>query len=447
MCGKLIKNKSGEKMHMDKKRAAGNFLRDNGMVCETPAETLCERFREEMARGLRREPSTLMMLPSYLVLGDGLPADGRAAALDMGGTNLRSALVTVERGKARVELDVTDRTPGSVAPVTRAEMLEALSRRLDALPAGVPLGFCFSFPAEITPELDGRVLLFDKEVRVTGGVGMLLGHELSRYMADTGRTPPAACAVVNDTAAALLSGFLTENPAEYDGIVGFILGTGLNICYPEQTERIAGISAPAGRRMIVNLEAGGCGIFPRGEFDLALDAASEETGRNPLEKMTSGAYLGRLMALTLEGAARAGLLSPDCAAAVQSLGELHLRDAGALLDGQNDGLLRRLRAGAEDAEAIETILGGLTARAAGYIAAALTAVVVTGDMGRSPERPAAIMTEGSTILRFARYNRELQRELRALCTGVYGRYWRLASGPDANLKGAAAAVLMQQACN
>lgn len=63
--------------------------------------------REEMARGLRREPSTLMMLPSYLILGDGLPADGRAAALDMGGTNLRSALVTVERGKARVELDVT----------------------------------------------------------------------------------------------------------------------------------------------------------------------------------------------------------------------------------------------------------------------------------------------------------------------------------------------------
>lgn len=95
---------------MDMKRAAEDFLRDNGMVCGVPAETLCERFREEMARGLRREPSTLMMLPSHLILGDGLPADGRAAALDMGGTNLRSALVTVERGKAQVELDVTGPT-------------------------------------------------------------------------------------------------------------------------------------------------------------------------------------------------------------------------------------------------------------------------------------------------------------------------------------------------
>lgn len=432
---------------MDMKRAAEDFLRDNGMVCGVPAETLCERFREEMARGLRREPSTLMMLPSYLILGDGLPADGRAAALDMGGTNLRSALVTVERGKARVELDVTGPTPGSVMPVTRAELLEALSRRLDVLPAGVPLGFCFSFPAEITPELDGRVLLFDKEVRVTGGAGILLGQELFRHMADTGRTPPGACAVVNDTAATLLSGCLTEDPAEYDGIVGFILGTGLNICYPERTERIAGITVPAGRRMIVNLEAGGCGVFPRGEFDLALDAASEEPGRNPLEKMTSGAYLGRLMGLTLQGAARAGLLSPDCADVVRSLSGLHLRDAGALLDGQDDGLLRRLRAGAEDAEVIEAVLGGLTARAAGYIAAALTAVMVTGDMGRSPERPAAIMTEGSTILKFARYNRDLRRELGALCGGVYSRYWRIAHGPDANLKGAAAAVLMQQMCN
>ena len=432
---------------MDMKRAAEDFLRDNGMVCEVPAETLCERFREEMARGLRREPSTLMMLPSHLIMGDGLPADGRAAALDIGGTNLRSALVTVERGKARVELDVTGPTPGSVTPVTRAELLEALSQRLDALPAGVPLGFCFSFPAEITPELDGRVLLFDKEVRVTGGARMLLGQELSRHMADTDRTPPAACAVVNDTAATLLSGCLTEDPAAHDGIVGFILGTGLNICYPEQTERIAGVSAPAGRRMIVNLEAGGCGIFPRGEFDLALDAASEEPGRNPLEKMTSGAYLGRLMELTLQGAARAGLLSPDCADAVRSLSGLHLRDAGALLDGQDDGLLRRLRAGAEDAEVIEIILGGLTARAAGYIAAALTAVMAEGDMGRSPEQPAAIMTEGSTILRFVRYNRELQRKMKALCAGVYGRYWRFTSGADANLRGAAAAVLMQQPYN
>ena len=73
--------------------------------------------------------------------------------------------------------------------------------------------------------------------------------------------------------------------------------------------------------------------------------------------------------------------------------------------------------------------------------------MVTGDMGRSPERPAAIMTEGSTILKFARYNRDLRRELGALCGGVYSRYWRIAHGPDANLKGAAAAVLMQQMCN
>lgn len=42
------------------------------------------------------------------------------------------------------------------------------------------MGLCFSFPAEITPDLDGKVLYFDKEVRVEGGSGIHLYRDLAR---------------------------------------------------------------------------------------------------------------------------------------------------------------------------------------------------------------------------------------------------------------------------
>ena len=196
--------------------------------------------------------------------------------------------------------------------------------------------------------------------------------------------------------------------------------------------------------MVVNLEAGSYDRFPQGDFDRALDAVSREPGRHPLEKMTSGAYLGTLMELTLKGAAKEGLFTPPCTRSVLALDGLSLSQVSAWLDGLDGGaLLQRLCAQDEDKAALKAILAGLAERAAERLAVMLTAVVLQGDMGRTAQRPAAIIAEGSTFHKFRLYRAYIERAMSDLCTGRFGRHWRFLQVEDANLYGAAAAALLK----
>ena len=430
---------------MDVTRQARQFLSQHSMAPgQLDLAAACEEYRVEMARGLQGKESSLLMLPAYVSLGHPLPTQGQVAALDMGGTNLRMALAQWAQGGLNISGLQLLPTPGSRGTVTREGFLDIIAQGLGRYPAGCRVGFCFSFPAEITPDLDGKVLYFDKEVRVEGGAGMHLCRELAAHMQARGMAAPEAGAVVNDTVATLLGGYLAEDRDAYDGFVGFILGTGLNCCYCEQGGRITRLAPGQRKDMVINMEAGSYTGFPQGDFDRALDAASRDPGRHPFEKMTSGAYLGPLMELTLKGAAKDGLLTPPCAKAVLELDGLALSQVSAWLDGgDRDTLPGLLCAQEEDQAVLEAILTGLVERAAERVAIALTAVIVQGDMGRDPQRPAAIIAEGSTFHKFRLYRSCIEQAMASLCTGRFGRHWRFIQVEDANLSGAAAAALLK----
>lgn len=430
---------------MDETRQARDFLIRHSMAPgQLDLAVACGDYQAEMDLGLQGEGSSLLMLPAYVSLGHTLPPRGQVAALDMGGTNLRMALAQWTEGQLHISDLQRLPTPGSRGKVTREEFLDVLAQGLAQYPAGCRVGFCFSFPAEITPDLDGRVLYFDKEVRVEGSAGMLLYQDLAAHMAARDMTAPEAGAVVNDTVATLLGGYLTADRAAYDGFVGFILGTGLNCCYSERGGHIAKLAPESRKDMVVNMEAGGYRRFPQGDFDRALDAASHDPGRHTFEKMTSGAYLGLLMILTLQGAAKEGLFTPACAKAVLNLDSLPLSHMSAWLDGgDKEALPQLLCAREEDLAVLKAILTGLVARAAERVAIALTAVILQGDMGRSAQRPAAIVAEGSTFHKFRLYRRCIEEAMASLCTGHFERHWRFLQAEDANLYGAAAAALLK----
>ena len=218
--------------------------------------------------------------------------------------------------------------------------------------------------------------------RRTGEGEFLSYRDLAAYMNNKGLTPPETGAVVNDTVATLLGGYLAVDRSAYDGFVGFILGTGLNCCYSERGERIAKRKLSAWDNMVINLEAGSYDRFPQGDFDRALDAVSREPGRHPLEKMTSGAYLGTLMELTLKGAAKEGLFTPPCTRSVLALDGLSLSQVSAWLDGLDGGALpqRRSRQAVlhqeEADETVETLRTGK--RRKNHVAAESAAVLLHG---------------------------------------------------------------------
>ena len=53
------------------------------------------------------------------------------------------------------------------------------------------IGFCFSYAAEMTPDKDGKLLYFTKEIKARGVVGELIGANL-RKRTGRGRGPAAA---------------------------------------------------------------------------------------------------------------------------------------------------------------------------------------------------------------------------------------------------------------
>ena len=124
------------------------------------------------------------------------------------------------------------------------------------------IGFCFSYAAEIMPDKDGKLLYFTKEIRARGVVGEPIGRNLAAAIGAAGGKQPARTILLNDTVATLLAGRNALPGRRFDGFVGVVCGTGLNVAYVEQNARIRKTPGldPAGSQ-IVNTESGS---FARG---------------------------------------------------------------------------------------------------------------------------------------------------------------------------------------
>ena len=125
---------------------------------------------EDMRRGLAGEKSDMPMIPTYLSNDAQLPLGRSIAVIDAGGTNFRSALVRFEEDGCHVSELSKCRMPGVGEPCTWEEFISFVADRIEPLMGRAEsIGFCFSYSADITPDMDGRVIRIDKEVvRLSG---------------------------------------------------------------------------------------------------------------------------------------------------------------------------------------------------------------------------------------------------------------------------------------
>ena len=275
-----------------------SFLRANRMhPSQVDMRACTDSFLAEMDRGLRGEPSSLAMIPTYIETSTAVPAGRKVIALDAGGTNLRAAVVSFDKeGQALVERMTKHRMPGTENEMGRDEFFRALAAIVSPLAdASDRIGFCFSYPAEILPSRDGRLIHFTKEIRARGVDGELIGAGLARALVAAGARQPARIILLNDTVAALVAGRRAVPGRRFDGFIGFVCGTGVNTSYVESNAAIIKTPglAPAGSQAI-NLEAGAFGRAPMGTLDDEFDAGTDNPGTYRYEKMVSGGYLGGL---------------------------------------------------------------------------------------------------------------------------------------------------------
>jgi hexokinase len=111
--------------------------------------------------------------------------------------------------------------------------------------------------------------------------------------------------VLNDSTAALLG----AHGCDPEITVGLIMGTGINICYSEQCDRIPKVEKDLRQdSMIISTEIGEFDGFPKSTFDRMVIDASNEPEMAHAEKQCAGAYLGDLIRFAWQAAAEEGLI-------------------------------------------------------------------------------------------------------------------------------------------
>lgn len=421
------------------RQAALAFMDKHGMLAQR-IDPLPEarRMAEAMEAGLLADGAALPMIPTYLRTDGTVPAGERSVVIDAGGTNFRAALVRFTDEGPVTEHMYKTKMPGIGKAATWEEFISFTADALEPLmPLADDIGFCFSYSAVITPEIDGRVICIDKEVVITGSAGQLVGASLLRELERRGY-PGKRVVILNDTAAVLLGGAAVLDKSRCGGLIGQVSGTGTNTCCVLPLRRIRKLGRDEDTRILVNLESGLYDGLPRGDFDLLLDRESNNPGVKFLEKLTAGVYLGNLARLMLEAAGEEGLLAPESREALCALG----RFDAAVLDAWACG--ERLEAyAAEDRPFVQTVAQELFERSARAMCANLAGILLLTGEGADPDRPVVICAEGSLVQK-GRYYRPALWEHLSHCAEALGRHVRLQVGEETTLPGAAAAALLNR---
>ncbi|MBR4472190.1 MAG: hypothetical protein IKS55_00985 [Oscillospiraceae bacterium] len=416
--------------------AAEAFLIRYGMV--NPAfdiQACAAKMCGEMERGLKGEHSSYPMIPTYLKTSGKVPEGEYVAVIDAGGTNFRSALAHFENGCCHVEQVKKIGMPGIEKPVSWEEFISFVADAVDPfMDRADKIGFCFSYSADITPEIDGRVNEIDKEVVITGCEGRLVGADLCRELARRGYSGKRAV-IINDTAAVQLGGMAKHLNDGFVSCFGQVSGTGTNTCAAVPGRKIGKIEQAFD--MIVNFECGSYEGLEQGLFDRELDENSHNPGKKHLEKMTAGVYLGELCHLALCRAVADGLLSEECGEKLRTLPVLTSAEADAFSCGKGmEDFTYRL----QDAAFIKDLAGILFCRSARLMCANLIAMAELTDAGR--DGPTAVFAEGSLVQHSHLYAPELRRLLKEHMQEELGRDVQLVIEEDSTLPGAAAAALL-----
>jgi len=417
----------------------------------------------EMERGLAGASSSLPMIPSYITPVTSIPAGKTVLALDAGGTNLRASLVQFnENGEAAAQGTTKTPMPGTKGQMNAKQFFDTIADVTIPLLKDTKIegiGFTFSYPMEITPDSDGILLGFSKEVDAPDVIGKAIGKGLREAMAAKGCKYDGPIVMLNDTVATLLSGVVSISP---DGeavrtrndfgtppgpVIGFILGTGFNTAYPESVIPKINYNSPSSPQIIV-CETGGFNLRYRGQLDREYDSTTKNPGVYLLEKASSGAYLGPLTLHILKQAIKDKLLVFKKSEELLSIPFLETRFLNEFTHAplRAEGPLGSLFA-PDESDAIATvqyITSIVTERGALFSASVLAATIRHLNRDYEPFSPVRIAVEGTTYMIYKGMRRALESQLHQMLLKNRPRPYVISPVEQASLFGAAVAALSKR---
>lgn len=254
-------------------------------------------FRERVEEGLNSENTQIKCLPTYIIPNTEVK-EGKALVLDLGGTNYRAAIVEFKDGQAeghpknswkkRIDEMKAEGFTSQQLYDEMADLIEEMNHDQE-----LPIGYCFSYPAESQLDGDATLLHWTKGVDIKDMVGKPVGKPLMDDFNRRGIARFTSVKVINDTVASLFAGLTDRN---YDAYIGLIVGTGCNMATFIPADHIKKLNPEfQGKGLIpINLESGN--FYPPYLFDADdwVDELTDTENEQRFEKAVSGMYLGEL---------------------------------------------------------------------------------------------------------------------------------------------------------
>ncbi len=429
-----------------------DFLKKCGIFAgNIDLESECKKFINEMELGLKGEDSSLDMLCTYISPEGEIPANEPVIVMDAGGTNFRVAVVTFTADKETVIEDFNRYPmPGTQGEISKEEFFDKIAEYLrPVIDRSKKIGFCFSFPAEILPNRDGKVVRLNKELKVRDIKGQEIGANLLKALKNKGLNSDKTIVILNDTVATLLGGKATFPDRHFDSFIGFILGTGTNTCYIEENSNIPKAQSLAGKpgSTIINMESGGYNKAPRGVTDIILDNKTIDPGSQQFEKMISGAYQGAMIAEVIKKAIEEGLFSEEFARRFERIAQLSSRDVDEFCfhPYSDDYVLSKCvnhDAGEKDRLVLYYLIDGVFERAAKLVTFNLAAIMLKTGKGKNPCLPVCVTAEGTTFYKSKFLKSKLEYYVKDFMNDKLGIYCEFVKADNATLVGTAIAGLL-----
>ncbi|MDA3941613.1 MAG: hexokinase [Spirochaetia bacterium] len=404
-------------------------------------------FLNEMEKGLSSTESALMMIPTYIETEADIPLGEPVIVLDAGGTNFRTATVRFDKPGVPI-ITKYHKFPmpgtGNEGNVSRQDFFDRIATFMEeSVSESKKIGFCFSYPTEIYPTGEGKLLHFTKEVKAPEVVGSLIGKNLLSSLHRAGMDNKKDIVILNDTVATLLAGKAQEK--KYSSYIGFILGTGTNCSYNEKNSNIGKLhNLDPNRGQVINTESGRFSLFKGGILDEEFAATTDKPLEGKMEKMVSGAYQGSLALHVLKRAANDGLFSDTLKTEILTFKALEpvIMDGFLNQPGNIHNPLGKLCNTDSDRIILFTIMDQLIERAARLAAAELSAMVLKTGKGDDPTFPVCIVADGTTYYKTRELKFRTEFYLKEYLENTKHRYVEFCHLNDAPLIGAAVAGLL-----
>ena len=432
------------------KRQAVSFLRHYGMYHgDVDILKHVHLFLYEMKKVLEGEESSLKMLPTFIEFKDELPVNKSVIVLDAGGTNFRSAILHFDENNEPIISDFKKSfMPGSRGEVNKDDFFKIIFKNIkDIFKKSDNIGFVFSYPIEIFPNKDGRLLKFTKEVTAPEVEGLFIGENLLEEAKKYGFSSDKKIVLLNDSVASLLAGISAFQKREFEGYIGFILGTGMNCCYIEKNENIKKDSCldlnPSGYQ-VINIEAGNFSKGPISQIDESFDKKTLDPGMYTFEKMLSGAYLGGLATEVIKFAISDGICSKNLSKHFEQNYSLQSKDIDDFLSFPPQGqdfnkILKDFTQ--KDILTVFFLFENLVERAAMISSIILSASVIKSQKGADPCHPICITAEGSSFYNLKNFKSRVDRYTESILNVAGPYYFEINKVEKAIVLGAAAAGL------